>query len=83
MSLPLWNAIDNDLIQQSFKYYDISNSQDETEDELIFDFNSLEKLNQLNNEIELNIRKDNIEDDCIIKIQLMIIYRIIRIFFFL
>ena len=58
-----WNAINNDLIQRSFKCYGISNSQDETEDELIFDFNSLEKLNQLDDEIELNIRKDNIEND--------------------
>jgi len=63
MSLPLWNAIDNDLIQQSFKYYDISNSQDETEDELIFNFNFFKKSNQLDDEIELNIKKDNIKDD--------------------
>ncbi len=58
-----WNAVDNGLIQRSFKCCGISNSWDGTEDELIFDFNSLEKPNQLDDEIELNIRKDNIEDD--------------------
>ncbi|CAG8830292.1 6474_t:CDS:1, partial [Cetraspora pellucida] len=39
--LQAWNNIDPNLIRKAFKCCDISNSQDGTEDSLIFDYNRL------------------------------------------
>ena len=50
----LWNAVNVNLIQRSFKYCDISNKRDGTEDELIFDYNHLGQLNQSDDRIEID-----------------------------
>ena len=56
-----WNTIDVNLIQRSFKCYGISNKHDGTEDELIFDYNCLEQLNQSNDRIEIDNENQRVD----------------------
>ncbi len=50
----LWNAIDVNLIWQSFKCCDIFNKHNGTEDELIFDYNHLKQSGQSDDRIEID-----------------------------
>ena len=54
-----WNAVDVNLIWQSFKCCGISNKRDRTEDELIFDYDHLGQSRQLNDEVEV---PDDVDD---------------------
>src|SRR5271154_6222165 len=56
----LWNAVDVNLIQRSFKCCGISNKRDEIEDELIFDYDHLGQSRQLNDEVEV---PDDVDDE--------------------
>ena len=47
-----WDAIDPNMIMRSFKCCDISNAIDGTEDNLIFDFNKVQKVNNTGRGIE-------------------------------
>ncbi|CAG8550322.1 2490_t:CDS:2 [Scutellospora calospora] len=41
-----WNRIDTDLIRRSFKYCEISIQTDSSEDDMLFDYNSLLEQNE-------------------------------------
>ncbi|CAB4376918.1 unnamed protein product [Rhizophagus irregularis] len=47
-----WDAVDVNLIWQSFKCCGISNKHDGTEDDWIFNYDRLKQKNQLNDEVE-------------------------------
>src|SRR6266511_6248280 len=47
-----WDLIDSDMIRRSFKCCGISNSLDEKENNLIFNFNKVEKVNNQGRGIE-------------------------------
>src|SRR3954470_6471967 len=47
-----WDSINPNMIRRSFKCCGISNSLDGTEDNLIFDFNKVEKVNNQRRGIE-------------------------------
>ena len=55
-----WNTIDISLIQRSFKCCGISNKQDGTEDDWIFNY---ERLEQAKSNDEVEILDDNVEND--------------------
>ena len=47
----LWEAVDVNLIQRSFKYCGISNKRDGTEDDWIFNYDRLKQASQPNDEV--------------------------------
>ncbi|EXX73263.1 hypothetical protein RIR_jg12104.t1 [Rhizophagus irregularis DAOM 181602=DAOM 197198] len=49
-----WDAIDTNLIIRSFKCCGVSNAMDGTEDDLIFNFNKVQKINNKGRGIEAN-----------------------------
>ncbi len=55
----LWNVIDISLIQKFFKYYNISNKCDRTEDNQIFNY---DRLNQAKTHNEIEILNDDEND---------------------
>jgi hypothetical protein len=59
-----WNAVDVNLIQQSFKCCGISNKHDGTEDDWIFNYDRLKQKNQLNDKVgEYENEEDKEYDD--------------------
>src|SRR3954452_12697111 len=60
-----WDSIDSDMIKRSFKCCGISNSLDGTEDNLIFNFNKVEKVNNQGRGVEEDVNDDESgsEDD--------------------
>jgi hypothetical protein len=54
-----WDAVDPNMIMRSFKCCGISNAIDGTEDNLIFDFNKVESVNNPRRGVE----EDNEDDD--------------------
>ncbi|CAG8756352.1 14884_t:CDS:1 [Gigaspora rosea] len=65
-----WNAVDVGLIQRSFKCCGISNDRNESEDELIFDYESLETSNEISYNVEFLDNNDNNEENNIEEIDL-------------
>ncbi len=51
-----WNAINSNMINRSFKYCDISNIINRTEDGLIFDFNKVKDI--INQERRIEEKKE-------------------------
>ena len=49
-----WDSIDTNMIKRSFKCCGVSNSLDGSEDNLIFDFNKVEEINNRRKGIEEN-----------------------------
>ncbi|CAB4477884.1 unnamed protein product [Rhizophagus irregularis] len=60
-----WDAIDTNLIMRSFKCCGVSNAMDGTEDDLIFNFNKVQKINNKGRGIEANdeIHEESIDSD--------------------
>src|SRR5688572_23847008 len=54
-----WDSIDSDMIKRSFKCCGVSNSLDRMEDNLIFNFNRVEKVNNQGRGIEEGLSNDN------------------------
>src|SRR6185437_15117617 len=57
-----WDAIDSNMIKQSFKYCGISNDINGLEDDLIFDLSKLENVNNQNRGVKKE-NKNNITDE--------------------
>ncbi|CAG8673694.1 8958_t:CDS:2, partial [Scutellospora calospora] len=65
------NEIDPNLIRKAFKYCDISNTQDSTEDSLIFDYDRLNQYTNSHNHIYVQDEFENSSESLVEVINLM------------
>ena len=56
-----WNAVDVNLIRQSFKCCDVSNNRDGSEDDWIFNYDRLGQTDRLNDGVEIPSDKEDEE----------------------